>query len=147
MIASTEEAACPGIPNGKDEVADQPVDTVLVPDLIGTKKEFCVRGIVKTFLAMRLQRCNQFAATIHASVGDNPGVSVKAEGLLFLSAIRCGSEKRMPESDLAAEPGSLSVRTAKQQSIRQSFEDSTVDWSVVQVKYADDSAHSVPDAV
>jgi hypothetical protein len=84
LIARAENAARPGIPNGKDEISNEMFHTLLAPGLVSAQNEFGVSGSRKAVVAVGLQGGHQVTPAIDAGVGNNPGLAIETERLAIV---------------------------------------------------------------
>src|SRR5262249_5510435 len=48
MVAGTEQAALPPVPDGEGEVTEQILDALLAPNMVGVQEQFGVGGVCKS---------------------------------------------------------------------------------------------------
>ena len=121
MIAGTEQLPLRSIPDRKSEIADQAVDAVLAPGVVGVQDQFVVERAVEGGAASCPQSFFQFSLAIDARIGSNPDVSVEAGGLLFAFGLEGGAQQGMAEADVTLVPDALCIRAAKRQEVSESL--------------------------
>src|SRR4051812_32142871 len=83
LIASAEQSSPAGIPDGKGEIAEKMIDTMIAPHVVGMQDELRV-GSASELLATVRGKCRpEILAGIDASVGHNPDLSIHATRLVL----------------------------------------------------------------
>jgi hypothetical protein len=119
------------------------MNAIVSPNRIGAKYQLGVWGLRNVVMSTLLEFCNQRKPRIHAAIGDNPGLAIQAERLVFTLRFRAGLEERVAEADRPVYPNVLRVRAAELLKLGQSFQQRTIHGFAVKVEDAGEAAHEI----
>ncbi len=141
VVARTEQALPPAVPQREGEVAEELPHTILAPHIVGMQDELCVRHLPRNGPARLLDTCRELNARIDARVRSDPNASIETCRLALGGRLEGRSEHRVPQSCATFRPNVAGVRPAKREGLGHRVQRGRVDGSPVEVDDSTNAAH------
>src|SRR5579862_940330 len=77
VVAGAKKAPSWGVPDSESKIAEKVVEAVLLPHAIGVQDQLDIRDIDGDIVPTSSQLCDEIAACVHASVRNDPRVSIQ----------------------------------------------------------------------
>jgi hypothetical protein len=113
LIASAKKTLTGSIPNGKSEISQQVVNTIICPDGVSAENEFGIWGFRDIVMSVGFQFRDQAQPRVDAAIRYNPSRAIQAKRLAFMFGFRTNFEQRVAEADIPIDPDALRVWTAE----------------------------------
>lgn len=113
MISTAKQTPPSLVPDGESEVADQVVDAILTPGMIGAENQLDISGVFKLAMASGFELVYEIVSTVDSGIGDDPNVVIQAEWLPLAQRLIRRTQHRVAQTAPTINPGLLRVGGAE----------------------------------
>ena len=127
MIARAENPLFPAVPDGEREIAEEMLGAIIGPGKVCVEDQIGVACVAVHSFAGAFELISKLVAAIQTRVGDNPAVTVEADGLPLVRARSRSAQKRVSQADRPRKPCFERVGSSEGKERGQGAEQATVD--------------------